>query len=87
VAKQRSTFGKLERARAKQAKAKSKKERRVARGLVEAEERPASSSRRPDESQILDSFAELQAAFDDGRISLDDFESRREDLRNQLTVD
>jgi hypothetical protein len=29
----------------------------------------------------------LQEAFDDGRMSLEDFEARRDDLRSRLTVD
>ncbi len=87
MAKQRSTFGKLERARAKQARAKAKHERRVARGVSEPAEEPVRAPRVEDESELLSKLAELQVAFDDGRMSLEDFEARRDDLRNRLTVD
>jgi hypothetical protein len=87
VAKQRSTFGKLERARAKQARAKAKQERRVARGASEAAEPTVRAPRVEDESELLSKLAELQEAFDDGRMSLEDFEARRDDLRSRLTVD
>jgi hypothetical protein len=36
------------------------------------------------EADILDKFAKLQAAFDDGQLSLDDFEVRRNELRDRL---
>jgi hypothetical protein len=87
VAKQRSTFGKLERAKVKQERAKAKKERRATRGVVEPGERPVSSPRPEDESHILNKLADLQAAFGDGRMSLDEFESQRENLRARLAVD
>jgi hypothetical protein len=87
VAKQRSTFGKLERAKVKQERAKSKKERRAARGVAEPGDRPVSSPQGEDESHLLKELAELQAAFGDGRMSLDEFESQRDDLRARLAVD
>jgi hypothetical protein len=83
VAKQRSTFGKLERQRAQQATAKAKHDRRTSRSTVGAEERPVT----PDpevEADLLDKFAKLHQAFDDGQISLEDFELRRNELRARL---
>jgi hypothetical protein len=38
------------------------------------------------EAAILDKFAQLQATFDAGQINLDDFESRRNELREQLQM-
>jgi hypothetical protein len=87
VAKQRSTFGKLDRERAKQAKATAKQQRRAARGLEGVDHPPPSTPRSGDEHHILRQFAELQAAFDDGRIGLEDFESRRNQLRDRLHLD
>jgi chorismate mutase len=84
VAKQRSTFGKLERQRAQQAVAKAKHERRTARPPEGAEERPATTTDPAVEADVLDKFARLQAAFDDGQMSLDDFELRRNELRDRL---
>ena len=95
MAKQRSTFGKLERARAKQAKAQAKRDHRTAPvddQIARADEDesghpPSAGAGAPDQADILRKFAELQAAFDDGRMSLDDFEARRNELRSQLLID
>lgn len=84
VAKQRSTFGKLERQRAQQATAKAKHERRTARSAEGSEPRPAPPTDPAEEAAILDKFAKLQAAFDDGQINLEDFEVRRNELRDRL---
>jgi hypothetical protein len=35
----------------------------------------------------LAQLADLHAAFDDGRIGLEDFEARRDELTSQLTID
>jgi hypothetical protein len=82
VAKQRSTFGKLERQRAQQATAKAKHERRTTRSTETAEPVPATDP--AEEAAILEKFAKLQTAFDDGQINLDDFELRRNELRDRL---
>jgi hypothetical protein len=83
VAKQRSTFGKLERQRAQQATAKAKHERRTARS-AEGPEPPPAPTDPAEEAAILEKFAKLQAAFDDGQINLEDFEVRRNELRDRL---
>jgi len=62
VSRRRTTFGKLQRDRDKQAKAQAKLERRA-------------------------QLAELHAAFDDGKMGLEDFEARRDELTSQLRVD
>jgi hypothetical protein len=84
VAKQRSTFGKLERQRAQQATAKAKHERRIARPAEGSEPRPAAAPDPAIEAEILEKFAKLQRAFDDGQINLDDFEVARNELRERL---
>lgn len=84
MAKQRSTFGKLERQRAQQATAKAKHERRTSRSAEGAEEKPVTTTDPAEEALILEKFAKLQAAFDDGQINLDDFELRRNELRERL---
>jgi hypothetical protein len=56
VSRRRTTFGKLQRDRDKQAKAQAQ-------------------------------LAELHAAFDDGKMGLEDFETRRDELTSQLRVD
>ncbi len=84
MAKQRSTFGKLERQRAQQATAKAKHERRTSRSAEGPEERPVVVNDPAEEAALLEKFAKLHAAFDDGQISLDDFELRRNELRARL---
>jgi hypothetical protein len=86
IAKQRSTFGKLDRQRAAQATAKAKHDRRTARSAEVAEEAPVVRTDPAEEADLLDRFAKLHAAFDDGQISLEDFELRRNELRARLQV-
>jgi hypothetical protein len=90
VSRRRTTFGKLQRDRDKQAKARAKQERRAHRAEqaeAEAVEAEATPSEQVDEATILAQLADLHAAFDDGKLSLDDFEVRRAELTSKLTVD
>jgi hypothetical protein len=84
VAKQRSTFGKLERQRAQQATAKAKHERRISKSTDGPSDQPVVTTDPAAEADILDKFAKLHAAFEDGQISLDDFEVKRNELRARL---
>lgn len=87
MARRRTTFGKLQRDRDKQAKAKAKIERKAAR----AEERSSSDDEagggEVDQAAVLAELAKLHASYDDGEISLEDFEARRDELRDALRVD
>jgi hypothetical protein len=86
MARPRSTFGKLQRDQAKKARAKAKQEDRLAR----REERPESDDepRAPeDQDALLAQFARLHEDLADGRISMEDFELRQEELRARLRVD
>jgi len=87
LARPRSTFGKLQRDQAKKAKARAKQEDRVAR----REDRPDTddpvAGPMEDQEALLEQFARLHEDLADGRISLDDFETRQEDLRSRLRVD
>ncbi len=88
MARTRSTFGKLQRDQAKRAKARAKQEDRAAR-REERGERGEADGIRPAEDQeaLLEQFARLHQDLSDGRISLEDFEVRQEELRNRLQVD
>jgi hypothetical protein len=86
VAKQRSTFGKLDRQRAQQATAKAKQDRRMARSNDQPGDAPAAAIDPAEQADLLDRFARLHAAFDDGRIGLEDFELRRDELRARLQM-
>ena len=85
MANRRTTFGKLQRERDKKEKALIKAERRVARledkGEVRAE--PATG----DQDALLEALADLHRRFEDGGISIDEFEERRDQLTSRLRVD
>ncbi|HEY8526598.1 MAG TPA: hypothetical protein VIL48_16635 [Acidimicrobiales bacterium] len=87
MSRRRTTFGKLQRDRDKQAKAKAKIERRAQR----AEEAERSSDQPPppdvDQATVLAQLAELHAAFDDGKMDLEAFEARRDELTSLLRID
>ena len=87
MARQRSTFGKLQRAADKQAKAKEKQERRAARADEAAEETDENPAPVADQQAVLQALADIHTAFEERRISADDFEKQRELLTGQLVVD
>ena len=86
MARQRTTFGKLQRTADKQARAKAKQEKRIARA-EEPDEEPAEPGPAVDQAKLLDEFAALHTAYEDGRIPRDEFESRRELLSSQMIID
>ena len=94
MAAQRSTFGKLERDRAKKAKAAAKRERRLER-RSEAEAPAADTApdgRRdgPDGISAADLLAEIELThqrFDAGEISYDEFEEKKAELFSRLPID
>ena len=87
MARPRSTFGKLQRDQAKRAKAKAKQEDRQARREDRAEPDAAPDGPAEDQSKVLEQFAQLHEDLADGRISMEDFEVRQEELRRRLAVD
>jgi hypothetical protein len=87
VSRRRTTFGKLQRDRDKQAKAQAKLERRAQRAEQSDEQEPDAPAPEVDQAKVLAQLAELHAAFDDGKMGLEDFEARRDELTSQLRVD
>lgn len=89
MSRRRTTFGKLQRDRDKQAKQRAKQERRAERSeqTDEPVEDAAPTPPEADQTVVLAQLADLHAAFDDGKISFDDFETRREELTSQLRID
>jgi hypothetical protein len=88
MARTRSTFGKLQRDQAKRAKARAKQEDRVARREERGERGdPADPGPAEDQEALLEQFARLHEDLADGRISLEDFEVRQEELRSRRQVD
>jgi hypothetical protein len=89
VARARSTFGKLQRDQAKKDRAKAKMDDRLTRREEKAanvltDDAPATEE--VDQTQLLEQFAALHEDLAEGRISLDDFEIRQEELRAKLVV-
>ena len=88
MSRRRTTFGKLQRDRDKQAKQRAKQERRAERS-EQVDDDPDATPAAPevDQASVLARLAELHAAFDDGKIGFDDFEAQRDELTSQLRID
>jgi hypothetical protein len=91
MARARSTFGKLQRDQAKKDRARSKMDdrqsRREDKAAGETDGDETSSGEVVDQTLLLEQFAALHEDLADGRISLDDFEIRQEELRSKMVVD
>ena len=85
MANRRTTFGKLQRERDKKEKALIKAERKAAR-LENKDEAPVQTAA-GDQDALLDALADLHRRFEDGGMSIDEFEERREQLTSRLVVD
>ena len=90
MATSRTSYGKLQRDRAKKERQQLKRERRFDRSTpdpdeeIEEEVVPASTASTED---ILERVAELHRRFDDEEIEFDDFEEQKAALMAQLPVD
>jgi hypothetical protein len=91
MARARSTFGKLQRDQAKKDRARAKMDdrqsRREDKATGDSEEDMSSPGEVVDQTRLLEQFAALHEDLADGRISLDDFEVRQEELRSKMVVD
>ena len=90
MARARSTFGKLQRDQAKKDRAKAKMDDRISRkedkAVASEQAAPSLSADDVDQTRLLEEFAALHEDLAEGRISLDDFEVRQEELRAKLVV-
>jgi hypothetical protein len=86
MANRRTTFGKLQRERDKKEKALIKAEKKAARLENKGDEGEVQTPA-GDQDAILDALADLHRRFEDGGMSIDDFEERREQLTSRLVVD
>jgi hypothetical protein len=75
---------KKDRAKAKMDDRMSRREDKAAAASERAEEAP--NPDQIDQTQLLEQFAALHEDLAEGRISLDDFEVRQEELRAKLVV-
>ncbi|HVM08687.1 MAG TPA: hypothetical protein VM345_09500 [Acidimicrobiales bacterium] len=85
MAKQRSTFGKIQREQEKRAKQQAKRDKRAQKGSEgdgEVEERQVAA----DQGAILDALARLYQAYENGEMETEDFELRRDELRAQIDL-
>ena len=91
MARARSTFGKLQRDQAKKDRARAKMDDRQSRREDKAaddnEGGASSNGEAVDQTRLLEQFAALHEDLADGRISLDDFEIRQEELRAKMVVE
>ena len=87
MARPRTTVGKLQRDQAKREKARAKQEDRLARRAERAEPDGAATPPEEDQEALLEEFARLHEDLAEGRIAIDEFESRQEDLRRRLRVE
>jgi hypothetical protein len=91
MARARSTFGKLQRDQAKKDRARAKMDdrqsRREDRAADDLEGGTPSNGEVVDQTRLLEQFAALHEDLADGRISLDDFEVRQEELRAKMVVE
>jgi hypothetical protein len=91
MARARSTFGKLQRDQAKKDRARAKMDDRQSRREDKAADDPegngSSNGEVVDQTRLLEQFAALHEDLADGRISLDDFEVRQEELRAKMVVE
>ena len=90
MAHARSTFGKLQRDQAKKDRARAKMDDRQSRREDKAAddlEDNGSNGEVVDQTRLLEQFAALHEDLADGRISLDDFEIRQEELRSKMVVE
>ena len=80
MATQRSTFGKRDREMAKAAKARAKRERRDNRSEEEPAP-PAPPMVGHSAAELIDQLRDLHTAYDDGRLTLEDFDEPEQTLR------
>jgi hypothetical protein len=86
MAKQRSTFGKIQREQEKRAKQQAKREKRAQKGTEEEGGVVEETQVAADQGAILDALARLYQQYENGELETDDFELRRDELRAQIDL-
>ena len=90
MAAQRTSFEKLQRDRAKKAKAAAKREKRLEKGTAEEpEELPPldDSVGELSAGELLQRVEDLHRRFEDKKISFEDFEEQKAELMARISVD
>jgi hypothetical protein len=92
MAAQRTSFEKLQRDRAKKAKAAAKREKRLEKGTdeeVEEETLPplTDDGKELTAAELLARVEEIHRLFEEKKISFEDFEEQKADLMARISVD
>jgi hypothetical protein len=87
MATRRTSFGKLQRDRAKQATAAAKRERRQDRSAAEEEVAVIPEEGELSAAQLLVLIEQIHKQFDDKVIDFDEFEEKKAELMARLPID
>ncbi len=82
MATRRTTFSKTQRERAKVAKAEAKRERRASIRAAE----PVRVEKTDEQDQVIAQIAALHEQYEGGRMSLDDFVAKRDELLARIVI-
>lgn len=85
MATRRTTFSKTQRERDKREKAAAKRERR-ANAAAESASSETMALTPEDHDAIVAQLAALHVRYEEGRIALDEFAARQEELRSKLSI-
>lgn len=87
MATRRTSFGKLQRDRAKQATAAAKRERRQERSTAEEEVAVIPEEGELSAAQLLVLIEQIHKQFDDKVIDFEEFEEKKAELMARLPID
>ena len=87
MATRRTSFGKLQRDRAKQANQAAKRERRLERANAEPEEIEIPEEGELTPAQLLELFEQIHKQFEANEIDFEEFEEKKLELMARLPVD
>jgi hypothetical protein len=87
MARSRSTFGKMQREQEKRSRARAKQEKRLAKRDEEDGPEEGAVTTAEDQASILEALAQLHEDLAEGRVSLEIFEAKQEELRSSIRID
>lgn len=89
MSRQRTTFGKLQRERDKQAKARAKRERRLNAADAGTEDTEPTSAPASEASPaaVMELIAQLHERFENAEIGLEDYEEQKAALLSRLPIE
>ena len=87
MATRRTSFGKLQRDRAKQATQAAKRERRLERATAEPEEAVIPEEGELSATQLLELIEQIHKQYEAKQIDFEEFEEKKIELMSRLPVD